>query len=234
MRDRGTLNPGNQHLTHLMLMSGIIINISHTHTHTQTYTETPCSPSHHLTYISTGGKFYPRAQCQHVCINKSTQNAHRVKELILSHYPFFSLYHSFMNSPSGSPSICPSASNPAKPQFISSSTGEPRLISQRCLVPRRANARSLPSVISPPSLFTLCFCSFFPLIHLWYISAFEVRCDTIKRLPFLPNSFTRHRGWGPCGDPTFRSSPQPAQHSALNPGRAKVDQSKCNFLQDYT
>lgn len=115
MRDRGTLNPGNQHLTHLMLMSGIIINISHTHTHTQTYTETPCSPSHHLTYISTGGKFYPRAQCQHVCVNKSTQNAHRVKELILSHYPFFSLYHSFMNSPSGSPSICPSASNPAKP-----------------------------------------------------------------------------------------------------------------------
>lgn len=117
MRERGTLNPGNQHLTHLMLMSGIIINISHTHTptHPQTYTETPCSPSHHLTYISTGGKFYPRAQCQHVCINKSTQNAHRLKELILSHYPFFSLYHSFMNSPSGSPSICPSASNPAKP-----------------------------------------------------------------------------------------------------------------------
>lgn len=209
MWDRGALNPGNQHLTHLMLMSGIIINISHTHTHTQTYTETPCSPSHHLTYISTGGKFYPRAQCQHVCINKSTQNAHRVKELILSRYLFFSHLPQLYEFTLWLSVYLPIRLKPSQTHFISSSTGEPRLISQRCLVPRRANARSLRSVISPPSLFTLCFCSFFPLIHLWYISAFEVRCDTIKRLPFLPNSFTRHRGWGPCGDPTFRSSPQP-------------------------
>lgn len=209
MRDRGTLNPGNQHLTHLMLMSGIIINISHTHT--QTYTETPCSPSHHLTYISTGGKFYPRAQCQHVCINKSTQNAHRLKELILSRYLFF-----FPPTATTALWIHPLAlrlsAHPPQTQpnpFYQQLHRWARLISQRCLVPRRANARSLPSVISPPSLFTLCFCSFFPLIHLWDISAFEVRCDTIKRLPFLPNSFTGHRGWGPCGDPTFRSSPQP-------------------------
>lgn len=125
MRDGGTLNPGNQHLTHLMLMSAIIINISHTHTHTQTYTETPCSPSHHLTYISTGGKFYPRAQCQHVCINKSTQNAHRVKELILSHYLFFSPLPQLYEFTLWLSVYLPIRLKPSQTHFISSSTGEP-------------------------------------------------------------------------------------------------------------
>lgn len=233
MRDRGTLNPGNQHLTHLMLMSGIIINISHTHTHTNIHRNTmqPISSSHlhlHRWQILPSSSM---SACLHKQINAKRTQSERAYPVTLSvFFPLPQLYEFTL----WLSVYLPIRLKPSQTHFISSSTGEPRLISQRCLVPRRANARSLPSVISPPSLFTLCFCSFFPLIHLWYISAFEVRCDTIKRLPFLPNSFTRHRGWGPCGDPTFRSSPQPAQHSALNPGRAKVDQSKCNFLQDYT